>query len=98
MSASSFRVAAVQTVSGGDVAANLATIEPLVADAARLGAKLVLLPEYFGVFGDTAHETEESLLLERLDVDQAVAGTDVLVQTDHQRFGGGLFAILCGCH
>ena len=56
MSASSFRVAAVQTVSGSDVAANLAAIEPLVADAARQGAKLVLLPEYFGVFGDTAQD------------------------------------------
>ena len=56
MSGSNFRVAAVQTVSGRDVAANLAAIEPLVADAARQGAKLVLLPEYFGVFGDTAHD------------------------------------------
>ena len=49
-----FRVAAVQTVSGGDVAANLTAIEPLVADAARQGARLVLLPEYFGVFGARA--------------------------------------------
>lgn len=50
----SFRVAAVQTVSGGDVAANLAAIEPLVGDAARQGAQLVLLPEYFGIFGARA--------------------------------------------
>jgi deaminated glutathione amidase len=49
-----FRVAAVQTVSGADVAANLAAIEPLVADAARQGARLVLLPEYFGIFGARA--------------------------------------------
>jgi len=48
------RVAAVQTVSGGDVAANLAAIEPRVAEAARRGAQLVLLPEYFGVFGARA--------------------------------------------
>ena len=53
---STLRVAAVQTVSASDVAANLAAIGPLVADAARQGAKLVLLPEYFGVFGDTAQD------------------------------------------
>jgi nitrilase len=54
MTAERFRVAAVQTVSGGDVAANLRAIEPLVADAARQGARLVVLPEYFGVFGARA--------------------------------------------
>jgi nitrilase len=48
------RVAAVQTVSGGDVDANLAAIEPHVARASREGAKLVLLPEYFGIFGQHA--------------------------------------------
>jgi nitrilase len=50
----SLRVAAVQTVSGGDVADNLAQAEPLVAQAARAGAKLVLLPEYFGILGRRA--------------------------------------------
>jgi predicted amidohydrolase len=45
MSGGHFRVAAVQTVSGGDVEANLRTIEPLVIDAAGRGARLVLLPE-----------------------------------------------------
>lgn len=54
MPVASYRVAAVQTVSGSDVAANLAAIEPLVADAARQGAQLVLLPEYFGIFGARA--------------------------------------------
>jgi len=52
--AQSFRVAAVQTVSGGDVAANLAQAEPLVATAAAQGARLVLLPEYFGILGARA--------------------------------------------
>ena len=51
MPASTFCVAAVQTVSGGDVAANLEQIEPLIAQAADAGAKLVLLPEYFGLMG-----------------------------------------------
>jgi predicted amidohydrolase len=51
MSVEHFRVAAVQTVSGGDVGENLAAIEPRVAEAAGRGAQLVLLPEYFGIFG-----------------------------------------------
>ena len=46
-----FRVAAVQMVSGADVAANLAQAEPLIAEAAEQGAKLVLLPENFGLMG-----------------------------------------------
>jgi nitrilase len=49
-----FRVAAVQTVSGGDVAANLEQAEPLVAQAAKQGAELIVLPEYFGIFGARA--------------------------------------------
>ena len=48
------RVAAVQTVSGGDVDANLAQAEPLIGRAAAEGARLVVLPEYFGIFGATA--------------------------------------------
>ncbi len=45
------RVAAVQTVSGGDVEANLAQAGPLIGQAAAEGARLVVLPEYFGIFG-----------------------------------------------
>ena len=41
------RVAAIQTVSGPDVASNLREVEPLLAAAARAGARLVALPEYF---------------------------------------------------
>jgi predicted amidohydrolase len=51
-----FRVAAVQTLSGGDVAENLAAIAPLVEQAVSQGAKLVLLPEYFGIFGERASD------------------------------------------
>jgi len=54
MTQAAFPVAAVQTLSGGDVAANLAAVEPLIAEAAARGAKLVLLPEYFGIFGKRA--------------------------------------------
>jgi nitrilase len=48
------RVAAVQLVSGGDVRANLAQAEPLIGQAAAGGARLVVLPEYFGIFGARA--------------------------------------------
>jgi deaminated glutathione amidase len=49
-----FRVAAVQTVSGDDVDANLRAVEPLVAEAAGQGAELVVLPENFAIFGARA--------------------------------------------
>lgn len=46
-----FRVAAVQTVSGPDVAANLGRAGKLIAEAVTQGARLVALPEYFGIMG-----------------------------------------------
>lgn len=45
------RIAAVQMISGPDVAANLATAARLVAAAAGAGARLVALPEYFPIIG-----------------------------------------------
>ncbi|MFN3986437.1 MAG: carbon-nitrogen hydrolase family protein [Rhodocyclaceae bacterium] len=47
LSQNSCRVAAIQTVSGADVAENLAQAEALIAEAAAGGARLVALPEYF---------------------------------------------------
>ncbi|MCB1917305.1 MAG: carbon-nitrogen hydrolase family protein [Rhodocyclaceae bacterium] len=44
-----FRVAAIQTVSGPDPTENMHTVAGLVEDAARQGARLVALPEYFGL-------------------------------------------------
>jgi nitrilase len=58
-----FRVAAVQTVSGGDVGENLARIAPWIDEAASRGAKLVLLPEYFGLLG--ARGTDKLAAAER---------------------------------
>ncbi len=49
------RIAAIQTVSGPDVAANLEVTGRLVAEAAAAGARLVALPEYFPLM--TADET-----------------------------------------
>jgi len=45
------RAAAVQMISGPDVAGNLATAGRLIATAAAQGAQLVVLPEYFPLIG-----------------------------------------------
>ncbi len=45
------RVAAVQMVSGADVAANLQQAAPLIDEAVNKGASIVLLPENFGFMG-----------------------------------------------
>lgn len=45
------KIAAVQMVSGPDVAVNLATARRLLEDAARRGAQLAALPEYFCLMG-----------------------------------------------
>ena len=42
-----FRIAALQMISGPDLAPNLATAARLIAEAAGQGAQLVALPEYF---------------------------------------------------
>lgn len=50
-STNTFRVAALQMVSAPDRERNLAEAGRLIAEAARGGAKLVLLPEYFCYMG-----------------------------------------------
>jgi nitrilase len=51
------RIAAIQMVSGPEVAANLAAAERLVAAAAAAGAKLAALPENFYLIG--RHEADK---------------------------------------
>ena len=51
-SARTNRIAAIQTVSGPDVAENLATAGALVAEAAAAGAAVVALPEYFALISN----------------------------------------------
>src|SRR5205823_13266441 len=63
MPSAHYRVAAVQMVSGADVAANLAQAEPLIADAAAQGAQLLLLPENFGFMG--LHAKDKLAIRER---------------------------------
>jgi deaminated glutathione amidase len=48
---SMFRVAAIQMASGPNVAANLQEAERLIELAAATGARIVALPEYFGIMG-----------------------------------------------
>ncbi len=45
------KIAAIQMISGPDVAPNLATAGRLIADAAAAGAQIVALPEYFPLIG-----------------------------------------------
>ncbi len=45
------RVAAVQTVSAASVDTSLVAVAPLIAQAAKEGARLVVLPEYFAMLG-----------------------------------------------
>jgi nitrilase len=52
-----FKVAAVQMVSAPEVVPNLEAAARLVAQAARAGARLVALPEYFCILG--RHETDK---------------------------------------
>jgi len=59
------RIAAVQMVSGPKVADNLATAEHWIAEAARQGAQLVALPEYFPLIG--AADSDRVKARERLD-------------------------------
>lgn len=61
--AASVRIAAIQTVSGPDVAENLRVAGQLVAEAAAAGARLVALPEYFPLI--TADETAKVRIRER---------------------------------
>jgi nitrilase len=51
MATTTFRIAALQTVSTPSVERNLATAERLVGEAAARGAQLAVLPEYFCFMG-----------------------------------------------
>jgi predicted amidohydrolase len=87
------RVAAIQTVAGGDVAGNLVQAEALVAAAAAEGARLILLPEYFGILGVRA--TDKLSAKER---DGAGPQQDFLARMarEHQAFViGGSVPVAC---
>ena len=56
------KIAALQMVSGPDVAANLATARRLLEEAAAQGARLAALPEYFCLIGQ--HDGDKLALAE----------------------------------
>ncbi|MFO1226306.1 carbon-nitrogen hydrolase family protein [Roseateles sp.] len=58
------KVAALQMVSGPDVAANLATARRLLEQAAAQGARLAALPEYFCLIGQ--HDRDKLAIAESL--------------------------------
>jgi predicted amidohydrolase len=57
MTITNAKVAAIQMVSGPDVEQNMDIARRLVGEAARQGASLVLLPEYWPILG--LHETDK---------------------------------------
>lgn len=59
------RVAAIQMVSTPVQEENIATAKRLIADAARQGAELILLPEYWAAMG--MHENDKLALAEQID-------------------------------
>jgi deaminated glutathione amidase len=91
---SAFRVAAIQMISGADVAANLDIATPLVAQAAAAGARLVVLPEYFGIFGPRATDKVAAREADGDGVQQAFLATEA------KRHGiwlvGGTVPLSCG--
>ena len=88
------RVGAVQMVSGGDVAANLAQAEPLVAEAVGRGARLVLLPEYFGILG--AKATDKLAVRERDGEGPQQAFLSRLAREHGIVMVGGCVPLACG--
>ncbi|MCF8197633.1 MAG: carbon-nitrogen hydrolase family protein [Sulfuritalea sp.] len=70
------KIAAIQMISGPDVAPNLATAGRLIAEAAGVGAQLVVLPEYFPLIGAT--DTDR---LAAREVDGAGPMQDFLAET-----------------
>jgi deaminated glutathione amidase len=91
---STFRVAAVQMISGADVAANLDIAAPLIAQAAAAGARLVVLPEYFGIFGPRATDKVAAREADGDGVQQTFLATEA------KRHGiwlvGGTVPLSCG--
>jgi predicted amidohydrolase len=61
------KLAAVQMISGPEVAPNLATAARLIAEAAAQGAQLVALPEYFPLIGASDSERLAAREIEGLD-------------------------------
>lgn len=71
MYSDTLHIAALQLVSGPDVGANCACAARLIAEAARAGARLLVLPEYFCLMG--LHD-EDKLAIAEADGDGPLQG------------------------
>lgn len=90
----STRIAAIQMVSGPEVAANLEAAERLIAQAAAAGARLAALPENFYLIG--RHESDKVKVRER---DGSGPVQDFLSRTAREHglwIVGGTAPIDCG--
>jgi len=87
------RVALLQLCAGPDVAANLATVDALVAEAAGRGAATVLLPEGFAFLGP---ERDKRAILETLP--PAAAPGPILAHCQQLARRHGVHLILGGFH
>jgi deaminated glutathione amidase len=65
--------AVVQLTSGADLERNLARCSELIADAGKMGARLVVLPENFAFMGE--HETAKLALAEAVPGDGRILAT-----------------------
>ncbi len=100
------KVAALQMVSGNNLDDNLLVAERLIAEAAKGGAELLVLPETFAVFNSRAQqalgqqEVSPDAVVRPFIAEQAkrwevwiVAGTIPLAQADNERVLSSCFVI-----
>jgi predicted amidohydrolase len=92
MDSSAFAIAAAQMTSGDDLAANLATVRSLAAEAAAAGAQMFVLPECFAFLG--RREQDKMAIAEVIDPDRPgpIQATLRDLARDHSLWliGGGM--------
>lgn len=91
-----FRIAAIQTVSGPDPMDNMRTVEGLIEEAAGAGARLVALPEYFGVL--SPDETAKVALREQEGEGPLQAFLSGLARRHRVWLVGGTIPMVCPDH
>jgi nitrilase len=89
-----FRIAAVQMVSAPEVAPNLEAAARLVAEAARGGARLVALPEYFCILG--RHESDKVKVREPDGAGPIQQFLSDCARANHVWIVGGTVPLECG--
>jgi predicted amidohydrolase len=72
----------VQVTSGADLVHNLERCRALIEDAAKMGARLVVLPENFAFLGE--HETAKMAVAEAVPGDGRILSTMRQIARDHE--------------